>query len=716
MKNFDFKAMFIDHGEKIALGLIGLLALLALSVGTDWAADLPGTPEEMETKAVNTRSRMQNSTWAADERRKFEEVPDIRQQSQTLSQPVDSSRYAYTAGITWPIVQPREKTKEPKWERPRDLIADFDRIIVWAKTSTEILPGDDEAVPLDGEALPGASEEASGEDEDEFKGEFDLNKGGGGAEGRPYRQRPTEGEREVQIAKMLESGGVQTAEGRRKALKNTSRGERYVAVRGIFDLRDQRSNMAKAFNLSENDRLVHQLIRIIDIHIERKEAIPGLDPWAADWEAVDLETALEVLSECNGLDPDVIRPGVTDPVCTMPLPPRVMGVWRYVSHPDVEEYKVSEAEQAFIARKQALLLELAAEVEESRRAKRAEKRGFGEALQDINSARLSVIQGGLHDKFVDQMQAFTGEFGPAGARRMEPIRSGAGFNRRRFDATPTASGNLLLIRYLDFAVQPGNSYRYRVRLEFGNPNFGADITDLVNPDSRNGKTRMTAWSEMSDPVVVPPDYEYYVRNVDQRSGRDPSAAVEMFQWSPEAGTKVSFEFRKLKVGQYVGGTTVTDVIRPGAETFEEEEFEFSSRELIVDLDGIGRMIPEDHPDLKFRDRKGDLGIADEMLVVNQRGELVTMDTISKSRQRKKAEDYMERMKSSFEKFKSGAMTDADGRLIGPDPFGGEPVGGRMVDAGEESSRARRKRGRRGSNPLATGGKPRRTARGSSLAP
>ncbi len=68
--------------------------------------------------------------------------------------------------------------------------------------------------------------------------------------------------------------------------------------------------------------------------------------------------------------------------------------------------------------------------------------------------------------------------------------------------TPPATG-VRLFRYVDFDVEPGQQWRYRVRLEVVNPLFGVPAERLADPESSKGRTRRTPWSEPSDPASVP---------------------------------------------------------------------------------------------------------------------------------------------------------------------------------------------------------------------
>ena len=41
-------------------------------------------------------------------------------------------------------------------------------------------------------------------------------------------------------------------------------------------------------------------------------------------------------------------------------------------------------------------------------------------------------------------------------------------------------GRLLLFRYFDFSIEPGNAYRYRVKLKMRNPNYLRGYDEVVD--------------------------------------------------------------------------------------------------------------------------------------------------------------------------------------------------------------------------------------------
>jgi hypothetical protein len=57
----------------------------------------------------------------------------------------------------------------------------------------------------------------------------------------------------------------------------------------------------------------------------------------------------------------------------------------------------------------------------------------------------------------------------------------------------------LLFRFLDFGVERGRYYRYRVKLEIKNPSFRQHSSD---PFLAVGQTRETPWSQPSNAILI----------------------------------------------------------------------------------------------------------------------------------------------------------------------------------------------------------------------
>ncbi len=89
-----------------------------------------------------------------------------------------------------------------------------------------------------------------------------------------------------------------------------------------------------------------------------------------------------------------------------------------------------------------------------------------------------------------------------------------------------------LFRYVDFDVEAGHTYQYKVKLVLRNPNFGIDHQFLAVPGTGDPLYRETPWSETSPTAAVPRDADVLAAGV-HRSNRksvEPKAKASILIW------------------------------------------------------------------------------------------------------------------------------------------------------------------------------------------
>lgn len=130
------------------------------------------------------------------------------------------------------------------------------------------------------------------------------------------------------------------------------RGLRFVAVRGIFDMKQQIENMQKALHLATPQEASRKT-RFWDFELQRQTAVAGNKPWPDVWEVVDMDAAVKLLKSVD-FDFDVVAEKYRDAVFTMPLPYRVTGSWArsagpngvLATHPQIERLLSDEKVEA----------------------------------------------------------------------------------------------------------------------------------------------------------------------------------------------------------------------------------------------------------------------------------------------------------------------------------------------------------------------------------
>jgi len=469
---------------------------------------------------------------------------------------------------------------------------------------------------------------------------------------------------------MMEGDG-EGSYGTAKISSMAGRGERVVSIRGVFPLKRQIDKIAKAMNVSPAT-LAQSMMRnnnnqfqggempmggtpmesmpmgsdafsggdsgmmrnttpastgpvdLVDFEVQRKTAVKGDDPWAGPWVDVDIEVALKVLNETLDFDPDPVDVGVTDPVITSPLPGRVARPWgTLATHPRIKDFVLPQSELDKVNAQNKALLEYNEKVKALQPG--ADKKGFGGVQPNLGQIRNNILNGNSGDasRYLNEINS---TFDPEAARR-----GNVGGTVNQLKRRAGASGHLLLFRYFDFSVIPGNAYRYRVRLVINNPSFGLP-PETVMDDVDEGKTRFTKWSKPTAPVIVQEDSNYFLTKVDYpvSSASTPAARLNMYHWYPDVGTTVNTVV-EAHLGEVVGGLTKAEVLDPASQTFEEQEITLQSNDLLIDIADAPLVSQTDHPDLGLSTRsrlRGSLGLNDQVLVVNKYGELVALDPVT----------------------------------------------------------------------------------------
>ncbi len=163
---------------------------------------------------------------------------------------------------------------------------------------------------------------------------------------------------------------------------------------------------------------------------------------------------------------------------------------------------------------------------------------------------------------------------------------------------------MLLFRYFDFEVEPGECYRYRVQLVVENPSYGE--TFVASTSVAEGEFRETPWSAASTAVAVDKDVEYALAKASVRGGVTTGADLSVVQFDSNEGTLISDTF-PVKYGAYVGAEKKKTLhLELAPPDLKEEEVTFSSKDVLLDsvsgprTFGSGRGRPQAHAQAKGR--------------------------------------------------------------------------------------------------------------------
>lgn len=678
-----FKELAIEHGEKFILGLAGVFVLIGIGT-TQWST-YEKKPEEFADKIKSGEAEFARSTWPESEKEKeeFVAIDPGEEVARLLEGIPPGQKYEYLVKWVHRITKAREKVAEPEYMAIENLVADAGRILI------ELTPEVEEGQLAEGTSpairIASADEVADSTIDGPKQGPLPEgprpegprpggNTGypGGAPEGDDIYGGEDPGYGEESMDGYPGSGeyGGNTSNGE-------ARGTRFAAVRGIYKMKQQVEKVKRALRLDTAQEAYTQ-VRFWDFELQRQTAVAGADPWGNDWEDVDIDVAVKLLERIE-FDIDVVDEQYRDAVFTMPLPYRVTGSWStaagpngiLASHPQIKRL-LSEKEQLEQETRNKALLRAA---EHEKKIKESGGGGFNRVQVNTRSMRSSMMgnseaMGAYTDSYNELAMEADPEYDSENSGYQGGYRGGA-MGRMDVFATP----ELMLFRFLDFSVVPGNAYRYRVRLKLLNPNFDRDPGELQDFASREGKYRFTPWSEVSTPALIQDENEVYVAKVDQRRG----VSVDAYQWMSETGTYVHGPFEGLQRGDRIaswtrevksrrrdaeleiqGGVT-TEVLRPSANTFMEEQIDFVTPNTLVDYNRDTLLDPEQHPDLELATKRLPNSFQ-EIVVVNRFGDLIRLDTIGNAAAHESAQRRMTQQDELWSHLKRATPAAGDGGI------------------------------------------------------
>ncbi len=108
MKGPDFKAILLNHGEKVGAVLVGLLGLTSLATA-NWSS-CDKDPNQLKMDADATERQWLSSSWPEDQKKAFSDTPDVQAMAKKMLDSNDEfGRYATTRRWNEPINKVQEK-------------------------------------------------------------------------------------------------------------------------------------------------------------------------------------------------------------------------------------------------------------------------------------------------------------------------------------------------------------------------------------------------------------------------------------------------------------------------------------------------------------------------------------------------------------------------------------------------------------------------------
>ncbi|WP_437226927.1 hypothetical protein SH661x_000083 [Planctomicrobium sp. SH661] len=706
MAKMNVKKLAADHAEKFVFGVFALIVVMALA-GTNWTP-YEGTPREITQRVIEGKKKLKANTWPEEEMAKYK----IADEAAPANIVYDRLRKEYSPSLVEMsgrmVVDPfkgNEPVTEPILKPAEELIASSARVFINMFDESKMTPETEQESMLAEKDVDDDSDRP-----DELR--RNANTAASGMPGMAGMEGPRS-YGAMQFEAMMTapggplSGGALSGEpGMSGPEVQTLKGEGYhfVSVRAVFPLREQITHYAEAINKSFHYAAATFDIR--DFELERQTAQPGDDPWSGPWEPVDMKMAEDILSKADGFDAEVVNPMITNAVITMPLPMRISGRWdKQATHPRIEKFTLSDSQIALEAEMQRKLLQEAVNQQKEMDASTVKRGGFSRLTLDPRQLNQDMLGVGMFESpgmgamgrgpMGGALSGSMGMGGPGGmpgatnrtrgnTATVDPVQKlisdmakGATNKteeeeriRKWIQSLVSAEGELLLFRYLDFNVEPGKTYRYRVRFILANPNYGKRIADAGGLNHVvEGETRETPWSNVTRPVTVEKDVKYFLTEIREQSSRVlPTVYLDVYEWAQQHGTVIN-ALLDLRFGQQMKQEKETLVIDPAKMINGKQKFEFKATDFLVDAtedmkideafhenvdDGTGIKLPVG--------TRGRLPNTPKVLMASVDHELKYLNPDRVRKEHKSQKDYVKLQTELFEYLKTPETNAGDGAL------------------------------------------------------
>jgi hypothetical protein len=162
---------------------------------------------------------------------------------------------------------------------------------------------------------------------------------------------------------------------------------------------------------------------------------------------------------------------------------------------------------------------------------------------------------------------------------------------------PKTEEETIMLRSLDFTIEPDTTYKFRIRLVVVNPN--REREDVSPTVDKKAEFLFGPWSEPSNEVTVPADVTAYAMSMAPAAGDKPQADqvhFEVVRWDAKSGVTV-YKYYDAGPGQMLG-----DSVKKAIPVFDENDanvdqttemrtIDFTTRQLVVDTEGGSHPVP-----------------------------------------------------------------------------------------------------------------------------
>ncbi|MBI3468993.1 MAG: hypothetical protein HY000_38815, partial [Planctomycetes bacterium] len=267
---------------------------------------------------------------------------------------------------------------------------------------------------------------------------------------------------------------------------------------------------------------------------------------------------------------------------------------------------------------------------------------------------------------------------PAGGVSGSQPRSGGG-NAQAASKSPTkkpiqtTKAETIMLRFVDYTVEPEHTYQYRLKVVVANPNYNHPF--VVNDDISKPERLEGDWSDPTPPVLVEEDTKYYVLEktkipTEVEKIKLPEAKFEVHKWIADFA-EWQLESFTARAGDTIGKMVSNHMMVTFDNIPEKKktEVDFSTDELVLDVTGSSKSFNVDGTNF-IESSPADV------LVVDKLGELVSYNELAGKNNpaRKEREKlYKDLLGGAIEPEKAGKKGDSTSEANKADDFEGNRV-------------------------------------------
>ncbi len=340
--------------------------------------------------------------------------------------------------------------------------------------------------------------------------------------------------------------------------KEETKGKRWVVITGVIDNEQLKKNYLLAL---KNPAIAYPNYKRLDV--ERRN-LQSDETWT-EWAAIDQNKNYEVLDNLPQLELELVPEPKRPASLVDPLPFLQAGYWA-----GVHIAKLVPPEL----------------LEPPKKKDNAPTGGRDVAGGGGSSSRQGAATGGAGAGMISgggsSMQGGAGMISGGGS----PGAGGVEGEDMNFTKLEEKS---LMLRSIDFTVDPDNSYQFRVRIVVVNPNHNhTDVNPGVDVDS---KELLGPWSEPTDPVTVPADVAAYAMSPEPATRRDDLVNFQVIRFDTATGQTL-IKNDGAGPGELIGEYGSIQMPSSEGNGPKPATIDFNSRAIVLDTIGGAQMLPD----------------------------------------------------------------------------------------------------------------------------